>query len=119
MERAKDLPVPMRPVVLLALVIACLSFAALGELPSAAAVGTPPGSDVSHGQTDCSDHGGFAALGTFGPGAHDIGVNYPGSNLRAGATSWMFLNATTGSTTGGKHNSLCGGGNVPSPFDGP
>ena len=80
------------------------------------APGTPPGADVSRGNTDCADHGGFAALGTFGPGAHDIGVNHPGSNRRPGATSWMFPNATTGSTTGGNNSSLCGGGNIPGPF---
>ena len=87
------------------------------HLPSAApAPGGPPGSDVAHDRTVSADHGGFAALGTFGPGAHDIGVNYPGSNLRPGATSWTFPNANSGSTTGGNNNSLCGGGNVPPPF---
>jgi hypothetical protein len=88
----------------------------LAGVASAQPGGTPPGSDVSHESTPCADHGGFGALGTFGPGAHDIGVNFPGSNLRAGATSWMFPNARTGSTTGGNNNSLCGGGNVPPPF---
>jgi hypothetical protein len=92
---------------------------ALSATPASAIPGPPPGSDISHDQTACADHGGFAALGTFGPGAHDIGVNYPGSNLRPGATSWMFPNAKSGSTTGGNNNSLCGGGNVPSPFGGP
>jgi hypothetical protein len=85
--------------------------------PAAAAPkGPPSGSGVAHDATPCADHGGFGALGTFGAGAHDIGVNFPGSNLRPGATSWMFPNVRTGSTTGGNNNSLCGGGNVPSPF---
>jgi len=121
MDRAEHLPMlmmrPGRLLVLLALAIAGLVFVPLGGPWSAAAIGTPPGSGVSHDQTDCADHGGFHALGTFGSAAaHDIGVNYPGSNLRPGATSWMFPNAKTGSTTGGNNNSLCGGGNVPSPF---
>lgn len=105
----------------------CVAFAAatvvalgttfLGAIP---AEGTPPGSAVSHGNTVCADHGGFHALGTFGSSSlHDIGVNDPGSNARPGATSWMFPNAKTGSTTGGNNNSLCGGGNVPSPFAAP
>ena len=81
--------------------------------------GTPPGADVARGNTVCADHGGFRALGTFGSGAHDIGVNFPASNLRPGATSWMFPNANTGSTTGGNNNSLCGGGKTPPPFVGP
>ena len=87
---------------------------ALSATPASAAPapGTPPGSDVAHDRTVCADHGGFGALGTFGSGAHDIGVNYPGSNRRPGATSWMFPNANSGSTTGGNNNSLCGGGNV-------
>jgi hypothetical protein len=120
MESVEHLPVLVRPVrlvVFLALVIAVLMFTALGERRTAEALGTPPGSGVSHDQTACADHGGFAALGTFGSAAaHDIGVNYPGSNLRPGATSWMFPNASSGSTTGGNNNSICGGGNVPSPF---
>ena len=94
--------------------VVALSATAAGAIPA-----PPHGSDVSHERTPCADHGGFAALGTFGPGAHDIGVNYPASNLRPGATSWMFPNAETGSTTGGNNNSLCGGGNVPTAFVGP
>jgi hypothetical protein len=87
--------------------------------PAAAAPDSAPlGSAVAHDATPCADHGGFGALGTFGPGAHDIGVNFPGSNLRPGATSWMFPNVRTGSTTGGTNNSLCGGGNVTPPFGG-
>jgi hypothetical protein len=93
---------------------------ALGATAGAApAPGDPPGAGVSRDNTVCADHGGFGALGTFGPGAHDIGVNSPGSNRRPGATSWTFPNANTGSTTGGNNNSLCGGGNVPPPFDAP
>ena len=96
--------------------VLALSAGSAGAIP---APGTPPGADVSRDNTVCADHGGFAALGTFGRGAHDIGVNFPGSNLRPGATSWRFPNASSGSTTGGNNNSLCGGGNVPSPFSGP
>ena len=81
---------------------------------------SPPGAAVSGDNTVCAEHGGFHALGTFGSSPlHDIGVNNPASNLRPGATSWMFPNANSGSTTGGINNSLCGGGNVPSPFVGP
>ena len=90
-----------------------LSATAMG---AGAAPGAPPGAGMSRDNTVCADHGGFGALGTFGPGAHDIGVNYPGSNRRPGATSWMFPNANTGSTTGGNNNSLCGGGNIPTSF---
>jgi hypothetical protein len=80
--------------------------------------GGPPGSVVAHASTECADHGGFRALGRFGSGPlHDIGVNDQGSNHRPGATSWMFP-SDSGSTTGGNNNALCGGGNVPSPFDG-
>jgi hypothetical protein len=96
--------------------VVALSATSAWAIPAA---GTPPGSGVSHDKTVCADHGGFAALGTFGRGAHDIGVNFPGSNLRPGATSWMYPNANSGSTTGGNNNSLCGGGNVPTPFVGP
>ena len=91
------------------------SATSVGAIPP----GPPPGSDVSHDQTVCAEHGGFAALGTFGSGPHDIGINSPGSNLRPGATSWMYPNLKTGSTTGGNNNSICGGGNVPPPFPGP
>jgi hypothetical protein len=78
---------------------------------------SPPGAAVSGDNTVCAEHGGFHALGTFGSSPlHDIGVNNPGSNLRPGATSWMFPNATAGSTTGGNNNAICGGGNVPPPF---
>jgi HxlR-like helix-turn-helix len=38
--------------------------------------------------------------------------------LRRGI-DWMFPNASSGSTTGGNNNFICGGGNVPSPFSGP
>jgi hypothetical protein len=108
---------PRRLFVLLALIVAGLAFTPLAAWRSADAIGTPPGFDVSHDQTACADHGGFDALGTFGSAAaHDIGVNYPGSNQRPGATSWMYPNTSTGSTTGGNNNSLCGGGNVPTPF---
>jgi hypothetical protein len=108
---------PARLVVVLALVVAGLAFTPFGALRSADAIGPPPGSDVSHDQTACADHGGFLALGTFGSlAAHDIGVNYPGFNQRPGATSWMYPSTISGSTTGGNNNSLCGGGNVPSPF---
>jgi hypothetical protein len=123
MDRVEHWLIPMGPlwvIVVVAVAVASLSAMTLGALPSAEALGTPPGSGVSHDHTDCADHGGFDALGTFGSAAaHDIGVNYPGSNLRAGATSWMFPNAKTGSTTGGNNNSLCGGGHVPAPFAGP
>jgi hypothetical protein len=97
------------------------SVVGVSSIPASAAPppGTPPGADVSRDQTACADHGGFGALGTFGPGAHDIGVNSPGSNARPGATSWQFPNLKTGSTTGGNNSSLCGGGNVPPPFDPP
>jgi hypothetical protein len=78
---------------------------------------SPPGAAVSGNNTVCADHGGFRALGAFGSSPlHDIGVNNPGSNGRPGATSWMFPNTSTGSTTGGNNNALCGGGNVPPPF---
>jgi hypothetical protein len=97
--------------------VVALSATSVGAIP---APGTPPGSAVSRHNTVCADHGGFDALGTFGTSSlHDIGVDNPGSNLRPGATSWMFPNAKTGSTTGGNNNSICGGGNVPSPFVGP
>ena len=104
-----------------------VALAAIG-LPIALAVSasaappstSPPGAAVSGDNTVCADHGGFRSLGTFGSSPlHDIGVNNPGSNLRPGATSWMFPNLTTGSTTGGNNNAICGGGNVPPPFAGP
>jgi hypothetical protein len=81
---------------------------------SAASPNTPPGSAVAHDRSVCADHGGFGGLGQYG-----VGVNKPGSNGRPGATSWMFPNSNTGSTTGGNNNSLCGGGNVPPPYAGP
>lgn len=118
LEHPQILMRPARLAVLLTLVLAALILTSLGQWPSAEAIGTPPGSAVSHNKTACADHGGFAALGTFGTYLHDIGINNPGSNDLPGATSWMFPNATTGSTTGGNNNSLCGGGNVPSPFAG-
>ncbi len=101
------------------LVVAGSAFALTATAATAIPSGPPPGADVSHGETVCAEHGGFDALGTFGSGPHDIGVNSPGSNLRPGATSWRYPNAKTGSTTGGNNNSLCGGGNVPPPFDTP
>jgi hypothetical protein len=123
MGTVEHLPVPVHPrrlIVLLAVIAATLVFLTIGGWRSAHAIGTPPGMDVSHDQTPCAVHGGFAALGTFGSSPlHDIGVNYPGSNLRPGATSWMFPNLKSGSTTGGNNNSICGGGNIPTPFDGP
>src|SRR5262249_7189435 len=82
--------------------------------------GSPPGATVSTNNTVCADHGGFHSLGTnSGRTVHDIGINNLGSNGRPGATSWMFPNKNTGSTTGGNNNSICGGGNVPPPFTGP
>ena len=90
---------------------------ATASAAAAAPPTSPPGSGVSVDATVCAGHGGFRALGTFGASSlHDIGVNDPGSNGRPGATSWMFPNTRTGSTTGGNNNSLCGGGNVPQPF---
>jgi hypothetical protein len=107
-----------RLLVLFTFVGGSLALTPLVGAAAAAPKAPPPGSAVAHDATPCADHGGFGALGTFGAGAHDMGVNFPGSNLRPGATSWMFPNVRTGSTTGGNNNSLCGGGNVPPPFAG-
>src|SRR5262245_53523765 len=74
----------------------------------------PPGADVAHENTTCAEHGGFHSLGEHGS-VHDIGVHNPLSNGRPGATSWTFP-SNTGSTTGGNNNLICGGGNVPAPF---
>jgi hypothetical protein len=85
-------------------------------IAGAAHAGTPPGSAIARGNTVCADHGGFHSLGEHGSVVHDIGRNNLGSNRRPGATSWMFPNQNTGSTTGGNNNSLCGDGTIPPPF---
>jgi hypothetical protein len=117
MERVEQRSVPVRPVrvvVLLALVVAGLMATPLGGW-SAAGAASPPGAGVSQSNTVCAQHGGFGSLGATGS-MHDVGINNKGSNDRPGATSWMFPNLNTGNTTGGNNNSICGGGNVPSPF---
>jgi hypothetical protein len=102
---------------IVAVAVIGMSTAIAASASAAPPATSPPGAAVSGDNTVCADHGGFRALGTFGSGPlHDIGINNPGSNLRPGATSWMFPNVNTGSTTGGNNNAICGGGNVPPPF---
>jgi hypothetical protein len=117
MERVERLAVPVHAVrllVLVALVVSALMFTPLGGWRAAGAA-SPPGAGVSQANTTCAQHGGFGSLGTTGS-LHDVGIHNKASNDRPGATSWMFPNLNTGSTTGGYNNSICGGGNVPSAF---